>query len=152
MSKTTKRETDGNKINRRDLILLLQILLSGYEPYISQSFQGLCIDLAINEGAQQLEGSSFKCSNKMLLDLSPRLKKNSFPFLPIEPEALPPPAGPQQFLVSRAQQKLGTVLSPVHRDSPQPIRYCIQLKFPERPGEASAWKPPTGVDTCFDKS
>lgn len=62
---------EQNKLKRSDFVTL-----DGYEHYISQSFKGLCISLAINEGAEQLQGSSFTCSNKMLLDLSPRLKKN----------------------------------------------------------------------------
>lgn len=81
---------EQNKLKRSDFVTL-----NAYEHSISQSFKGLCISLAINEGAELLERSSFTCSNKMLLDLSPRLKKNSFPFFPIKPEGALPPVAPQ---------------------------------------------------------
>lgn len=119
---------EQNKLERSDFVTL-----NGYESYISQSFKGLCISLAINEGAEQLEGSSFTCSNKMLLDLPPRLKKYSFPFFPINPKGAPPPAIPQQFLISRAQQKLSTMLNPAYWDSPKPMGYCIQQEISRDP-------------------
>lgn len=74
----TEWETDRKKMNWMDLILSLQIPLNVYAHYNSQSFQGLCISLAINERAQQLEESSLMCSNKTLLSPPPRLKGNPF--------------------------------------------------------------------------